>query len=399
MRLPTFQTCVRIGVGAVLLYAAGRKVIDSTGLHFALSYVLGTGEALSHGLCVATIFVEALVGFVLVFGLRPRITLLVAALLFAAFGAFLLRLGLDPSAPGCGCLGEVFAATRQTQAYIGAVFDGSVALLCWSARAGAYSAPTARASEAAGGGTLAAQARRGFTLIELMVAIVILAVLLALSLPALMPSRQAARQAVSLALCRDLAAGTFAYGTDFRENFPFFATPGDPNGPARIRDFEFPGGGYFGVQAWHWASLVVPDYCDVPLSALEPEGVRNLLENEMGWPSYIIRSGYFLSRTTFADPKFFSLQTPENPAQFLRAQAWRTLAHPSRKGIITDRMWRSWNRTRSHLRHVVPVAFGDGSARGFDFSAPTRGTGFSSPPFIISSPIETTVDGLAGADE
>ncbi len=242
-----------------------------------------------------------------------------------------------------------------------------------------------------------AQARRGFTLIELMVVIVILAVLLALSIPALMPSRQAARHAASLALCRNIAASVFAYGTDFRESFPFFVTPGDLNGRARIRDFEFPGGGYMHPQVWHWASLVVPDYCDVPLSAIEPEGVRNLLENEYGWPSYIIRSGYFLSRTTLADPKFFSLQTPDNPVQYLRAQRWSTLVYPNRKGIITDVLWTERNPGR--LRRVVPVAFGDGSARGYDLNAPMRGTGFCSPPFMQSSPIETTISGLAGADE
>lgn len=67
-------------------------------------------------------------------------------------------------------------------------------------------------------------ARRGFTLVELLVVIGVIGLVLGLLLPALSRARLAGRQSVTLARLRDLGIGASAYAMDYKDRFPALRT-------------------------------------------------------------------------------------------------------------------------------------------------------------------------------
>ncbi len=68
-------------------------------------------------------------------------------------------------------------------------------------------------------------ARRGFTLVELLVVVAVVALLIGLLLPALSRARVAARQTITLARLRDLGIGAMAYASDYKDHLPTLADP------------------------------------------------------------------------------------------------------------------------------------------------------------------------------
>jgi len=131
-KIPPFAgVAARVIVGAVLVYAGATKAAAPPE-EFAI--VIGSYDVLSRDmvLTVATFlpWVELLVGWSLILGLKLRVAAASAGALFAVFLFSLVSVkakGIE--LPNCGCFGDGIHLTL-TQ---GLLFDAVLAALCWVA--------------------------------------------------------------------------------------------------------------------------------------------------------------------------------------------------------------------------------------------------------------------------
>ena len=105
--------------------------------------------------------------------------------------------------------------------------------------------------------TSAINARRGFTLVELLVVIGIIALLISILLPTLSRARESAKSLVCLSNLRQIGTGLNLYANDFKQTLPY----GYWNGGT------VPGGGYDGVRADEWSNLLLSHLDDTAAGA------------------------------------------------------------------------------------------------------------------------------------
>lgn len=128
---PPAGLVARVIVGAVLVYAGATK---AAGPAEEFAVVIGSYDVLPRDmvLTAATFlpWVEIVVGWSLILGLRLRAAAAAAASLFAAFLFALLTVkakGIE--LPNCGCFGDGIHLTIAQ----GLAFDSALAALCWVA--------------------------------------------------------------------------------------------------------------------------------------------------------------------------------------------------------------------------------------------------------------------------
>ncbi len=126
---PSIGFAARVLVGTVLVYAGAVK---AAGPSEEFAIVIGSYDVLPHDmvLTAATFlpWVELLLGWSLIFGLRLRAAAAAAAALFAAFLCALLSVQLKGiQLPNCGCFGDAMHFTPRQAFFV----DSGLAALCW----------------------------------------------------------------------------------------------------------------------------------------------------------------------------------------------------------------------------------------------------------------------------
>jgi len=96
-------------------------------------------------------------------------------------------------------------------------------------------------------------ARRGFTLVELLVVVGIIAALIALILPALESARAQARIVVCMSNIRQLGFGLKLYAADFNQSYPPNITPLTKGGPLSWLDTNQDAN-----KVWHYLGYALP---------------------------------------------------------------------------------------------------------------------------------------------
>jgi prepilin-type N-terminal cleavage/methylation domain-containing protein len=323
--------------GVLLLSAALGKAWDFDRFARVVDYVLepiAASRVVVAMLGSAVLFCEVFLGLYFVCGVWRRGVVLATAIMLAAFSVVLYRLASDPVAPDCGCLGLLkLLGEERGGARAGLVRNGALlVVLAWMFANGSNST-VERTSRGSGGATECdGGGARGFTLVELLVAIVVLAILIVLMLPALSRAKESGVLTRSMAMHRQLIAVLSVYADDHVESFPYFATAGEPDGPKVIAGFDVPGP-YFRVLEWHWASLLVPAYLSAEAIQFPDWSDRR---QEWGWPTAIVRSPFFLSDTVFAAPRYWYDDDPPEDLSLLRATRWSEVLFPAEKGLLVD---------------------------------------------------------------
>lgn len=386
--LTTFVAGVFVWAGLTKLNAPTpfAKVIS-----FLLSPALTNGVAVTW-IAVAVAALEVVVGSSLLIWWRKRPPQVLALLLLVSFSIVLVILGLSHDAPGCGCFGLVLRKFNSREVAFGLIRNAALViivvwLLCMD---------RPPISTKLGGIRGASSTIRGFTLVEVLVAMVVVAVVISLTIPVLRVSRQTARDAARVAMAAQLTIATHAYCLDSKEVFPYFATVGQPLGRIICRDVELPPV-YFRSQRWFWTSVLVPEYLDVHRKAIEPEGRAEYLRDALGYPSSIIASSYEVTSTIFAAPLFWrrTIDNDWNRDEYFRATRVSEVVYPSLKGLLVGDLSGPGGPAGGN---VVPVGCCDGSARSVLSRTLNHGRAVARPYGSTSAIIESTEDGLAGRD-
>lgn len=266
-------------------------------------------------------------------------------------------------------------------------------MTCWP------SSPASFTGGSCGSGTVdragpqgrARAASGGFTLPEVIVAVLIVGLLAVLVSAELSGARQAARRAGSIANLRTHAAAISAYTGDYAEVFPYLTDPRATYSVLRCGD-QARRVEYFAV-AFHWHFGLADGYyggdCDSP--AFWPPGMRR---------SYT--TPYYYSANFISGPEFWDPATRAGPEQ------WRPIRQgdvlfPASKGIL-------WNRAAypglapDYPAGLPEAAFTDGSAAcrpARDFLPPYRnGEGLYPGTYFTGYglPVLHTLNGVRGRD-
>ena len=237
----------------------------------------------------------------------------------------------------------------------------------------------------------------GYTLIELLVAIGIIALLIAIIFPSLRPAKDSARRTRNMVVCHELLMSLHMYTSDNNSFFPYFATPGDPDGPIRVREFDFQDDlrSYFRAQDTFWPSLIYPDYFS-SRDDLETNDLYESYHVEANYPEYIVISHYFLTDTVFAVPEYWVSDEPPDDLSLLHGVTIDDVQYPSDKGELVD-------MREISIEHPVNIGMFDGSIRKLNwpssYDEQIHGTGWVSRPFGARVfPVMTTRKGVWGRD-
>jgi type II secretory pathway pseudopilin PulG len=393
------RAVVVLVLAGIMLLAAAAKAWQPWPFVHVVAHLLGTnaGSGTTWIIVIGVVAWETFLGLVLLCGASHRGALWATVCTLLGLTAVLAVLLSDPRSPSCGCFG-FFSGDGRNDLWVGLVRNGAMlwmsGWLLTESRAsipGRDLPPSSRESP---------KNARAFTVIEVLVVLSVIVLVISLALPALARVRQRSREARTLSMLRQLAAGLSLYTADHKETFPYFGTPGDPLAPIVIGGATLPTSeGYFRDQSWHWASVIVPAYCDAPRSAIEPQGMGQALR-DAGYPEHIIRSYYILTYTAFAAPEYWVEPPPDaiGPA-LLRATRQSDLLFPSRKGLLLDSSLGVVADAQSQRAEAKGYsALADGSARTFDWHS-LDWTNVVSPPLVPGPlPVMSTRNGLRGID-
>lgn len=360
-------------------------------LHY-LTPVSWNPGAWSHWVAAAMVAWEVALGLGLLVGERVRAFMWATVGTLGVFTLALVALGLDSSAPVCGCLGAMRREVRvPLDAWIGVARN--ICLMGALYYAWPHRAIPALRREDSPRAAFAAK-RRAFTIVELLVVIVILAALLAIVLPQLGQAKESAERTRSLAFLRESSAALSMYASANKGLLPYLATPGDPLGRLSVRGTPLPRPGYFDGQAQYWINVVYPDYLDAIAPHALPSHLRDATPKEEAFPVLVN-----MTNTAFAAPKYWAdVPSPSGDATVFRAMGIHEVVFPARKGLLVDFSQGFLNPSQGKTPNAVLSALGDGSATAIPVGMLSSDRAVSRPLVSIPGCIMSTLDGFVGVD-
>jgi type II secretory pathway pseudopilin PulG len=244
--------------------------------------------------------------------------------------------------------------------------------------------------------------RVGFTMLEIMVAVVIILTLTALLIPAVGGVRDLADRAAAMSNARQLMTGLQLYMGDHELRYPFAGVSGDPRAPLNYNGTRVPtalgGMRFFRAQSQYWTTLIRPHLSST--AKWEREGFMQAVSSSilpMTPPKddAVYSCNFAMTETAFADPDFFTSAGPHTD-DMLRGTRLNDVKQPARKGaIIGDVRYGGPNDT---VVLDAVVGFCDGSV----VVKPWTTRSFDPPDlrFLLDYhlPIMTTEGGMAGID-
>lgn len=356
---------------------------------------------------VGLVGTEAWFGLQLLLGPRNRRFLALVAVTLILFTAALGRAFFDTSAPSCGCFGA-FAAQANQEAGIGIVRNvGLIFMTTWlliesPARQKPTPSPDERQPKVSGLHASTCPSTRGFTLLELLVVIAIIAVLIGILVPVIGAARRKADGVSTTSMMRQASAALAIYAGDYKDAFPYLATPGQPDAPITVGQYTIAHGGYFGIQTKFWTARIVPDYLDVlPKSVSLHDGKPSSWVIGPAGSEGLRTSRYWLTHAAHAAPAFWD-DEPSTDTSLLRGMKLTDVAFPSQKATLLDVLAGAFAKENhnNEERDTAYVGLADGSAKGENWTALIDAERYVilKPHGAVGWPILSTRSGLAGID-
>lgn len=399
-------------LGLVFLAAALGKALRPVEFGMVVRYLLPpsiSGDRFVSAGVLLILAWEAFLGACLLAGAGWRGLLGAAGVTLLGFTCVLVLLAADPVSPGCGCLSLLrWSQSVSRDAPAGIVRNIAMLWIVWylwrTTGRQEQGKPILHAGQTPGGVTPGGRgiSPRAFTLIEVLLSIVVISILLSLALPTLATARERGRTIKSLSLERQLAAVIGLYSADYADSFPYFMTPGQPEGPKRLPGLtmgRFPA--YFIAGSVYWPNLLRGTYLDEAVAqaaGLPDAGVSN---QAAGYPLDTVRSRYLLTHTVFADPNFWHGDQQPDDLSLLRATRQHEVTFPAQKGIFLDILGGLFDPARRRLGNVgtdALVARCDGSAGIIVWNVQDTKRIVGREYGAIAWPVLSTRDGLRGTD-
>ena len=203
------------------------------------------------------------------------------------------------------------------------------------------------------------QQRVGFSVLEILVALVVVAILLAITIPTLRSVRDASRRAESSSNLRTHAQILTVYTLDHAGTLPGWRTPSEFE--ADSIEPPFPQSRYFRIHTY-WHLIPGRDYYEGGMEneTLWPDGFRRSPES-----TFPYQTPYLLPCTFAADPGFWDEETRRYGDGQWGAQRLSRVAYPSKKALVVE----SWphrervRQARDRFSVGLPVALADGSTQ------------------------------------
>lgn len=391
-----------LAVGGVFLAAAAGKSLAPMRFEMVVSHVLkGLGlEVLPvEPIVLVLIGIEGLLGAACLLGTRSRAVHVVAISILAAFLGILCWMWAYPPAQGCGCIGFWTFPNDPKREIVTGVARNLGLIMCLiairrSAEVSVVGAQIRVDSHRPG-------TRGGFSLIEMIVVILVIAVVLAVALPALARAKRTGRRVVDLSEARQIFVAMSAYGQDYRERFPYCATPGKIDGPLTLMGgtVQYQTSYFFG-QAQLYINLLVPSYLSVPPAMSANSSPASVVPG--GLPDEAVSSLVWLSYTAFALPGYWDADDePPSPAPLLTAARWSDIRFPSSKGLLLDIRVKQRQYAGDEPKepgHLWGIVWGDGSTVRRLVDMEVTYDVVRRPATMHTWPILSTRGGLAGRD-
>lgn len=389
---------LRITLGLVFLAAGLGKAFNIRGFEPVVAALLGvsTASIAPKALATGVIAWEVSLGVALLAGLGGRRTAWAAAGTMVMFTAALLLLHMKPGAPGCGRLGLLQMAER-VEGSLPAALARNAAMAWMAIYLAASPAMLGRAASRPRAG-MPADARRGFTVVELLVVIAVMALLVAVTAPAMLGARRGASEARSLADLRQAYAALETYATDARGAMPYLGVESRPTEPLGFAGVTLESS-YFWGHATYWASPVVA-------------GGYLSLREVIEWPRWqaahpaiadrIVASRCYLAHGAYARPGYWVGDAPPDGTAWFRGGRTDDTAFPSLKGLLIDADSGVFARHRTTgiaSGSEATTCFADGSAGTYEALSPANLARQVERPFgaLNYAPMSTR-EGMRGRD-
>jgi prepilin-type N-terminal cleavage/methylation domain-containing protein len=384
---------------AVILAAGVAKAFDIPSFATALASWTLLPRPVIPPLALAVPNVEIGLALLWFFRLARPVALPLAAVLLIAFSVALLIQFIVGGPPTCGCFGKwEFFYSRSHEARVllarNAVLLGLIAVAMFLPRisyGGAQPVPFHVNWQRAG--------RRGFTLVEVLLAIGLSALLLVLLLPSLSNMRQRSRQLASMANLRSHGTVLAAYAADWREAFPHFTRPGATFTVIRceVRDVAIKIVYFESHGRWNYALADAYYEGDFDHPSFYPPEVTRATAARAG------PTGYFYGCAFIAHPEFWDPLRRRGVNQ-LRTTRSADVSLPSQKSLLVTDTLLSAGSAGYRPRRYTGILFVDGSAKELavrDIRGGVQdGDGFVPGWMHVSDHPEGmhTIDGVRGRD-
>ncbi|MDX2147765.1 MAG: type II secretion system protein [Planctomycetota bacterium] len=396
------RSAVMMVVGAFLFLAAVAKAVWPHEAMPAMTYFSSVARSLAFASPLVLLFLvvafEAFVGLCLL-STRAGGAIVVAVLaMLSVFSGALIIVALDERAPACGCFaGFLRDANAPQGAVFGLLRNAGLGAACVWLLASRPRVPL----PGAGPRLSNLVARRGFTLLEVLVCISIATVLAALLASSLGPLRGHVRTTDANALLRQSVVVLDQYASDSRDAFPYFHTEADPYGPVVLPTCELPASnlGYFRCGIFWWPNAI-PSYVDPGfLQQLRLDPTSNPFADTYAIPQDVHCSRVGLSATVFADPALWtrSGQVERSDWPLFRGVHAYEVTFPSSKGLVADFRSALFDPVAPQRELALNAAAVDGSVRSLAFeenSPRVVNRGLGAAPFEVIS----TLGGVRGRD-